>query len=459
MKKIYWAFCMLILLQACEFTEVLEQLPQASLATEEAVVDAASAETVLTGTYEELKDDGAYGRMQPVLAGILSGYMGSTSLTTRNITFQCESNTVLPADNTLSGTFTDFYVIANRASNVIERVSALNEEAGFSGNRKNEILGEAHFLRALAHFNLLTYFGRFYDTTSPFGIPLRLEAGNVQNAQNGRATVAETYQSIIDDLDVAVANAPSFSLVYLASEEAAKALKARVLLYRGDYAAAAQLAQEVIDGGVFSLEPSYADIFQKGFGNTESIFSVFFTQGAETNSHAFFHHSDQSTFGEGRHDYGPTAQYTNLMQGDPRSAASFGVDPDGEAYVVKYFRLSTSDDPAYVLRLAEMYLIVAEGLARSGGSLTNATEALNEVRSRAGLADAAPQDATELLDLIFEEKVKELAFEGGHEWFDAIRFGKIEALKSTVISENQYILPIPNTEDFPNDEVEQNPGY
>src|SRR5690606_5843281 len=118
--------------------------------------------------------------------------------------------------------------------------------------------------------------------------------------------------------------------------------------------------------------------------------------------------------------------------------------------------------PTYFLRLAEMYLIQAEGLAFSGASLEEIQEPLNVIRNRAGLEDSEATTVAEVKEEIFEEYVHELVFENGSEWFAAIRFGKIMDLKPQITSSNQFILPIPEDEIFGNTELNlsnQNPGY
>jgi len=444
-------------LTSCEIFEVLEPQPQQSLSDVTAVQNAKDAESALTGVYSALQADAYYFRMQPIYGPLLSGYMSSTTSTTRNITFQSETNSVQPGDNTLSNSWRDIYRMANRASNVIDKVGALSDKAGFVGSRKNEILGEARFLRALAHFDALRFFGQFWDPSSSLGIPLRLVPGDAINAQLKRSTVAEVYASINEDLDFAIANAPSFGQSFLVSAEAAKALKARVALYEGKYAEAAQLADEVIGSGVFSLENNYADIFVNRLNSPELVFGVFASQ-VEGSGHTFFLLAPSSPLGQGRYDYAPSQAYLDLMDGDPRSEASFGFAPEGPE-VRKYPNLTIGDDPTYVIRLAELYLIKAEALARSGGTIADARTALNVVRARAGVEPSQAQTAEELLAEIQLEKVKELAFEGSHEWFDAIRFGNIRQIKTTVLSENQFVLPIPSDEVDPNNELDQNPGY
>ncbi len=460
MKSIPYIFLIVLLFgtfTGCETLDGLDPQPQQSLSAGEAIKNANDSESALTGSYAFLNTDGYFGRMFPVYGSILSGYLGSTTGTTRDITFQSESNSVRPSDNTLGNTWDDIYEVANAASNVVERVGALSDDAGFVGSRKNEIIAEAKFLRAMAHFDALRLFGRFWDNSSPLGIPLRLEPGDAINAQLPRSTVSEVYASILSDLDDVIANGPGYSVSYLASREAGQALKARAALYAQDYATAAQLADQVIQGGVFTLEASYGDIFVNRLNSSELIFAMFSSQ-TEGSGHTFFHLSPSSELGAGRYDYGPTAQFTTLIAGDPREGASIGVTPDGPE-VRKYPNLTAGDDPTYILRLAEMYFIKAEALARSGGDLGQAVDALNTVRARAGLGAITASTGEELLPLIQEERVRELSFEGSHEWFDAIRYGNISTLKPTVVNENQWALPIPDIEVDPNNQLDQNPGY
>ena len=115
-----------------------------------------------------------------------------------------------------------------------------------------------------------------------------------------------------------------------------------------------------------------------------------------------------------------------------------------------------------MLRLAEMYLIKAEGLARSGAPLADAKAPLETVMSRAWgephTADATSNE--ELLDEIYTEIIKELCFENGSDWFASLRFGKISEVKPTVTRISQYILPIPEAEITSNYLFGgQNPGY
>ena len=437
---------------SCELFNGLDTEPQQSLTPEQAVQNANDAASVLTGTYSFLNQDGYYSRMHPVYGSVLSGYFGSTSGTTRDITFQSETNSVQPADNTLGNSWDDVYEVANAASNTITLVGALSDE-GFTGNRRQEIIAEAHFLRALSHFDALRFWGRFWDMSSDLGIPLRLEPGDASNSQLPRSTVSDVYNSIMADLDVTIATGPEFSVPYFASRSAATALKARVALYAKDYALAAQLANDVIQNGPFDLEENFADIYANKLNSPELIFGMFASQ-TETSGHAFFALSPSSG---GRYDYAPSQSLLDLMSGDPREATTINISPDGPEQA-KFISLTAADDPTYIIRLAELYLILAEALVQTG-DVAGGLDALNTIRARAGVEAIAETDPNVLLVEIQLEKVRELVFEGSHEWFDAIRLENIQALKPSVVSDNQFVLPIPDIEVDPNNELEQNPGY
>ena len=454
LNKTALTVAVITMLSACGLYDNLDTEPQQSLSNTTAITTPVDAESALNGTYAAMNQDGYYARMHVVLGPNQFIYLGSTASTTRSITFDSENNNVSPADNTLTATWDDIYEMADRASNVIEAVPNIDESAFSPASRKNEIIAEARFLRALAHFDALRFFGRFWDNSSALGAPLRLVPGNTTNKDLARSSVAETYTSINEDLDFAIANGPNFSVSHLTSVAAARALKARVALYQGDFETAASLATQVIDDGNFGLEAVYDDIFINRLGSSELIFGMFANATTEQSSHSFFFLSQASG---GRQDYGPTAQFLSLIDGDPREGASVDASvPE----VLKYPNVNTQDDPAYIMRLAELYFIRAEARARQATpDLAGALADLNVIRARVGLPDATASTVDEFLDQMQEEKVKELAFEGSHSWFDAIRLGNARTLKSSIPSDDRLVLPLPTQEIDNNDLLDQNPSY
>ncbi len=451
MKFIY-ALSMLFLFSACELYDNLEAEPQQSLSDLTAIASEADAEAALVGTYSRLNQDGYYGRMHVIWGPTQFIYLGSTNSTTRASTFDAVSNDVKPEDNTLLATWDDIYELANDASNVIVRTELIDENSFSVPARKSEIIAEARFLRALAHFDALRFYGRFWDQTSAEGIPLRLEPGNTTNKDLPRSSVADSYASIVSDLDAAIADAPAFSLSYRASADAARALRARVALYMEDYGTAISLVDQVVPN--FTLETNYADIFTNRLGSSELIFGMFANATVEQSGHSFFFLSAASG---GRQDYGPTPAFISLVSGDPRESAIINA---GVPEVVKYPNINTQDDPTYIIRLAELHLIKAEALARQAApDLAGALAELAIVQNRAGITPSSAANVADFLDDLQNEKVIELAFEGSHSWFDAIRLGNARSLKTTIATDDRLVLPIPQVELDTNTAIEQNDSY
>ena len=282
---------------------------------------------------------------------------------------------------------------------------------------------------------------------------MRLVPGNTTNAETPRSSVADVYASIVSDLDFAIANAPAFSASHLVSVDAARALRARVALYMEDFATAITLADQVI-GSSFSLETNYADIYTNRLNSSELVFGMFANGTVEQSGHSFFFMSAASG---GRQDYVPTAQYLSLISGDPREAASVNLSP---LEVIKYPNITTQDDPTYIMRLAELHFIKAEALVRQATpDLSAAQDELEIVSARVGLPRSTATTVDAFLNELQEEKVKELAFEGSHSWFDAIRLGNVRTLKPSITTEDRFVLPIPQVELDANGELLQNDSY
>jgi hypothetical protein len=128
------------------------------------------------------------------------------------------------------------------------------------------------------------------------------------------------------------------------------------------------------------------------------------------------------------------------------------IQPDGRTE--KYRGETTKDNSAYIIRLAEVYLIRAEALGRVNGLAD-----LNNLRQYRGMANLTaanvPNDAT-YLNAVLDERRAELNFEG-HRLFDLARTKKVaEVLGASV----NPVLPIPQSEiSATGGVVVQNKGY
>lgn len=450
MKKLLIYTTVLLLISACELTDVLDNDPPNNLVPENVIQNEDDAEALLNGVYSSIisRVSSYYYMDYEQIPSALIGSMGRSGAGATHD--QIKDNDVVFDNFIIRNYWLAFYRVIDNANNVITLTSEFPDDE-FSGDNKSEILGEAYFLRAMATFDVLRYYGQFYDQSSSLGIILRTEPSNFVTRAKGRSTVAECYTQIISDLDFAIANAPDFSITYRASKTAAKALKARVLLFQGEYAEAAALADEVIMDGTRSLEGDFESVFSTGLNSSEMIFMTHRDENSDADQ------NNRKRFYTGR--AASTGWFADLMAVDPRQPFTYTSTTSATGLKVNNVSVFR---PTYYIRLAEMYLIKAEGLAFSGATLAESKAPLDVIRNRATIGDSPAISIAELQDDIFDEVARELAFENGSEWFAAIRFGKAMTLKPSIISVNQYILPIPEEEINGNALVtlaNQNPGY
>ncbi|MDO5980935.1 RagB/SusD family nutrient uptake outer membrane protein [Flavivirga spongiicola] len=446
MKKILIITIVLFFATSCELTDVVENNPPNNLVPENVIQNENDAKALLNGVYTTItsRTSAFYYMYTELIPSTLIGSMSRVGFGTA--AGQFATNTMTFDNTNVRDYWLIFYKVIDLSNNVITLTEAF-PDSEFTGNNKSEIIGEAHFLRAMATFDALRYYGQFFDQNSSLGIVLRTEPSNFVNRSKARSTVAECYAQIISDLDKAIADAPDFSVSYRASKTSAKALKAKVLLFQGKYAEAAVLADEVINGGVTSLEADYESVFSKGLNSNEMILMAHRDENSDVDD------NNRKRFYSGR---AGTTWFSTLMETDPRKPFTFSGATVLKTNDADNFR------PTYFLRLSEMYLIKAEALAMSGATLADASVPLNIVRNRAGIGDSPATTLDELKDDIFNEITRELAFENGSEWFAAIRLGKAMTLKPAITSSNQYILPIPEEEITGNGALtlaDQNPGY
>ncbi|WP_257670581.1 RagB/SusD family nutrient uptake outer membrane protein [Parapedobacter tibetensis] len=479
-----------ISLCSCQLVVDLDdRIPKYALDADDAIVNERTAELALIGVYAGFRQRGtAEGTPQIfLLPSILSG-AGTPNLAFNNTP---EMASYVINNPISSGTlfnvacYARMYEIVNRCNWLIEKVTLLTGEDFTTPGRQAEILAEAKAIRATAHFYLLRLWGQFYDLDSKYGITLRTDPVRSGEALP-RNTVAEVYDAIIDDLDEAIANAPALRAKYYINTTYAKGLKAKVLLYQGNYQGAALLAKDVIEnsGSNFVLAADYLDQFDNTstviydnpevlFGSkgdiSESILGIGNYTGfwMEVNAEVLNEVANGITTIGGQHI---------RHDGDRISSTIFDAGATGMD-TRKYITRGSTDryEMIYHLRMAEVYLIYAEAAARAAGSVTaEALDALNTIRERAGASSIGGDgfetypstiSMSEFLEAVRIEKYIELAIEIGEEWFDLVRYHFVDdfditIVKSTATNPDKYILPIEASSiEVGGFVVEQNPSY
>jgi hypothetical protein len=377
---------------------------------------------------------GMYNRVQnnpPTESWILNDLVGGTLQGSTSTPFDLINNTLSPLSGIVSGSWNGYYTALYQVNNVLKITNSLEASAN-----RNRVKGEAHYFRALLYYYLVTRWG---------GVPLLKE--NTLNALPRNST-AEVWALIEDDLQQSIALLGSSSSYYYVSQDAARALMARVKLTQNKMADAAQLSESLITGGKYSLD-GFEKIFRK-IQNTEVIFA-FVNNTEESNnaiSNLFYTYAHTN---KGGYFYRPPQTVMDLFVAeDKRRAISVDVVA-GNNVINKYPSGQGGRDPVIVSRLGEIYLISAEAQGRNLGLAR-----LNELRAFRGLTPVFPATDAAFIDAIIAERRRELLAEN-FMYVDLVRTGRAKTVLG--ILDHQLVLPIPNTELRVNPNLIPNPGY
>lgn len=438
-----------VALAAC--SEVLDVPPTSSVPSETAISDAAGARAALAGAYAGLQLNGLYGHTLLDWTETLSD--NARFVGTFDNYADADANALRAENQSVAGIWNASYDVINRANNLIQKVPAV---ADLDQAEKDEIMGEAYFLRALSYHNLVKLWG---------GVPLRLEPvpGATDVGDVTRASAGAVYTQILADLAQAgalISAGPEATRT--ASLGAVHAIEARVRLYQQDWTGAEAAAAQVESMG-YVLTPNFSDLFS-GNETPEDIFNVEFTS---TQSQLVDFYYLPKALG-GRYEVAPTTGTSGIIAAfDPASGGNIAnYNPTDErgiwsisragtrTYAAK-FRNPAGDEDIPVIRLAEVILIRAEALARLN-RLPEAVAEYNRVRLRAGLAadPVVGRTQADVLAAIARERRLELAFEGDR-WPDLIRTGAVPPSVPVF----QQLLPIPQAEMDVSPNMQQNPGY
>ena len=385
-----------------------------------------------------------------------------------------------------------YYNIVSAANNALSQMDMFIEELIHDEEKDiaRECIGDAKFIRAYAYFRLVTMFGN---------IPVVDKSmSSDELASLNPSAPSEVWKLIENDLSDAVERLPeSWPKSYSGrvTKYSAMALKAKAHLYQGEYEEAALLCDAIIASEKYSLLPDFRSVFS--IDQENSVESLFEIQSSDLGKA-----SGTAAFNTYAYVQGPRNNTPSNMQGwgfcvpsedliqffeergeTERAAATFlysgSTTPEGDyisdrcpnpVYNGKVYTPSQYNDwgnngygydyNIRIIRYSDVLLMFAESLARvpsvSGlKSGYTAQTALDEVRSRVGLASVAPT-----VDNILDERRAEFAMEEDR-YMDLIRTGKAaEVLGPKGYVEGKHnLFPIPSKQLQLNDRLKQNPNY
>lgn len=447
---------------------VLDQEPEIQISDKRAFTDEKSAQAALAGLYNQLQSGFYYGRNFQIIVDVSSDI--SQSVGTWDFYRELDTYQLDASNLEVTNFYTAAYRAVNQANNIIASVPDINMPQA----SKDNIIGQAYFVRALAFFDLNRVFGGVPGVHGEKSVvlPLTPSRGVNESLFPSRPPLAEGYSQVEADLLQALSLLPEqqSSLAFSrgrAVKGTARALLSRLYLYLKNYPRVISYSTDVISDSKYSLVSNYLSIFASDF-TAESIFELDFNA-ADQSAMRFWYFPGARG---GRGELAVHEQFISDIQADQNDVRGkmFGFDAvQGVYYPTKYQQPGNIDN-AHVIRVAEMYLNRAEAYAQSPSTLNLAISDLNAVKGRVGAAlysGALTQEAV-LLEIEKERKF-EFAFEG-HRFFDLVRTGRAMTVLSNVRRKNsvapvsldqpwKQILAIPRDELLSNPNMTQNPNY
>ncbi|MDP2235121.1 MAG: RagB/SusD family nutrient uptake outer membrane protein [Bacteroidales bacterium] len=395
--------------------------------------------------------------------------------------FQIDEFSIDATNSNVSRDWAYLYGTIGKANAVYNNVEAVPD---LSADRKKQIKGEAAWIRAYMYFQAVQLWG---------DVPLQLTEVKTVSIEllpeiypilfPARTAMADVYEQIIKDLELALENVPvTASHKGFVTKGAANALLAKVYaaIQPPQWNKVQQYADAVIAGG-YSLVPEYDMLWNNTNENSsEAIFEINY-EGTSSSGNwgaSMFRGMDWKKFNTPSNDL--VAAFD--AEGDViRKNSSISFDDVSGRWSDPYWPQSTfpfinkyrniaqpSPQNFILLRLADIILLKAEAL-NANGDVSGAATLVNQIRSRVNLPNTNATDQQAMRLAIEKERRFELAFEG-HRWYDLKRTGRAVEVMNNVkgpggaslgysVNENRLLWPIPQSELDKNTKLVQNTGY
>jgi hypothetical protein len=447
MKRLIYILPFLVIFSSCK--KFLDVQPQQQVDESQAITDGGSATAAVNGLYNSLGADNYYGSNFPAISYLYGSDVVWTGSQAAPQEISAHKTTAF--NGYIGSAWGAIYKTILSANYVLEAVPKINDPL-FNTATKNQYLGEAYAIRALSYFDLARGWG---------GVQLILTPTHTPGDHAGikRSSLTETYAQVLKDLDAAEPLLPATTNRNRFTQKTVWALKARFYLYNKQWALAEQYASKIIsDNGNYNLLKPYNAFFaNNAVATAESVFEIAYSVSFKNGHSVWFL---PPALG-GRREWAPSSTLVSLLNdpnvGGSRNALIAQTAPPGNLWYGKlYYRTPLGIDPAYVIRVAELYLIRSEARAEQN-NLSGALEDLNAVRSRSGIAASTASAQSDILLAIEAERRVEFPFETDR-WFNLVRTNRVAAVLG-ITDQTKYLFPIPASELLADPDLTPNPGY
>jgi len=444
-----------LIITATSCKKFLDLKPLDSYTENTFYVDEKGLQGGLVSCYDALQTDSLYGNNLLTLGEIRGDNVTDNDPGSgAGVRNQIEVFSETSANAILSGAWQGHYKAIYRANIILDRAPAIS----MADATKNQIIGQAKFIRALSYFNLTRLWGN---------VPLVLTVQKTAEArENTRATSAQVYQQIISDLTDAAAKLPATwadAQRGKATSYAASALLAKVYLYQKNYnmviSTLQPLATAIYAGTTLSLVPQ-TTTFPSGLKTSKDvIFAVLYLNGgvkeAVNQDNRYRNNNNTNTITIPQSIFETTDNRRALV-----APTNIGIRPGKFNSAVSNSTEISGDFP--VLRCADVLLMYAEALNEVAYGNVEAFKALNAVRTNANATNKTAATLLSQVDFrnaVYLERRLELALEADR-WFDIVRTTQMATVFPGIPS-FRSIYPVPQTEidNVNNKSGWQNQGY
>src|SRR5688500_251576 len=272
MKRLVYIIIIIFVFSGCK--KALEEKPYSNIYTQNFYSNAGEAEAAISAVYGNLY--GMYNSGAPLFASEWSAdQMFPRNVVGRNTLTSFLYEPSYSAQNGFGRSnespqeiWKRAYITIESANWIIDKVPATPMEAV----RRDNIVGEAYFLRAFCHWILTKNFGSIVVKTTP--------TNSIDAAFGGRQPIDKVYEQIFADLTKAEQLLPDYTASLVkgrVTKQAAFLLHAKAALYNEKWDIAVANAKTVINSNKYTLVPSVADLFtaaKKDIGRQEVMFAV-----------------------------------------------------------------------------------------------------------------------------------------------------------------------------------------
>ena len=368
---------LLVIVSACN-KSFLEKPQIGTFPEEEALKTEADLQKMLNGSYRLLvSDDNVNGRgdIRSLYGGRLQFISDLLGDQANGILYTEDNGEIFNRRTSIFGGYknefyTSIYYQINQVNKVLARLD-------LATTAKDNIEGQAKFIRAISHFEMVRLFAQpwgFTADNSHWGIPLRLESTAIAS---DRATVKQVYDAIIADLQDAETKLPDVATAGLPSRWAAKAFLAKVFFQQNNFAQAFNYANQVVTSGKFTLDAQYNRRFNLNL-STEGIFTIRnVINNLAPGSHLRDRYRSDVNFGPGGKFHVTDLVFNAATAPGDARAAWYTKNSNGYNQLNKYNR-DFFDMP--IVHYTEIVLIRAEAGAETGVA-ANITTAINDINS------------------------------------------------------------------------------